>query len=70
MGPHIITFNCASEAPGMMGDTASLSPPRDAQEDSMGATPGVVAAPPLRQTSLLYLNSPAENPLELLFSVL
>lgn len=69
MGPHIIIFNCALEAPGMVGVTASLSPTTDAQEDSMGATPGLAAAQPLQQTSLSPLNSPAENLLELLFGV-
>lgn len=53
----------------MMGDTASLSPTRDAQEDSTGATLGVVAPQPLQQTSFSSLNSPVEKLLELLFRV-
>lgn len=52
-----------------MGVTASLSPTTDAQKDSMGVSPGVVAAQRLQQTSLTSLNSPAENLLELLFGV-
>lgn len=52
-----------------MGDIAYLSPIRDAQKDSMGATPGVVAAQPLQQTSLSFLNSPSENLQEQLFGV-
>lgn len=35
--PHIATLTYALEAPGSVGDTASLSSARDAQADEMGA---------------------------------
>lgn len=63
-------LTCALEAPVSMGDTASLSPPRDAWGDAMGAAPGAIAPHPLQQTSLSFLDSSAENLLELFFAVL